>query len=299
MGLLANFKKNGKKLEAEVKETLTKKAGYDVDPRIFTPTRGADGNGIAIIRFLPSQHGDHLVNVITNEYKSPSTARTYREKSPQTIGLPDPASEYFSAQWKAGNQEEAKRVRRTVTSYANVYVLKDKAKPENEGKVMIYRFGQQIKNLIEDASKEKEEQITPVLNPFYCWAFPRGSSEDEMCAWTDEFGNPGANFVIRIYTKADFPSYEKSTFDWPTTLAPDEKLEEILSQTYDLKEFIAPEGFKSYEELKAEFDRCVGTTEARGATAAAPLVNTADVNPATGVDNASYERLQQLLNGAA
>jgi hypothetical protein len=38
----------------------------------------------------------------------------------------------------------------------------------------------------------------------------------------------------------------------------DEKLEAIWKKEYSLKEFLAPENFKSYDELKARLDKVLG-----------------------------------------
>ena len=38
----------------------------------------------------------------------------------------------------------------------------------------------------------------------------------------------------------------------------DDKLESIWKKEYSLKEFLAPDNFKSYDELKAKLDRVLG-----------------------------------------
>ncbi len=51
-------------------------------------------------------------------------------------------------------------------------------------------------------------------------------------------------------------NYDKSEFDSPTAIADnDESIEEIWNKQYALKPFLAPENFKSYDELKSKLDK--------------------------------------------
>jgi hypothetical protein len=65
----------------------------------------------------------------------------------------------------------------------------------------------------------------------------------------------GANFKLRIRKVEGYTNYEKSVFAECGPLTDDEaQLEEILGKVHDLKEFIDPNNFKPYEQLKERFE---------------------------------------------
>ena len=70
----------------------------------------------------------------------------------------------------------------------------------------------------------------------------------------------GANFRMKIRKQGDFPNYDSSHFDNPSALfdGDDEKLEKFYnsySESNKLTELVAPEKFKSYEDLKTKLNR--------------------------------------------
>ena len=75
---------------------------------------------------------------------------------------------------------------------------------------------------------------TPI-NPFDFWA--------------------GANFKLKIRKVDGYANYDKSEFAAPTQLldGDDGKLEELWKTQHSLQGILAPENFKSYQELEARF----------------------------------------------
>ena len=66
----------------------------------------------------------------------------------------------------------------------------------------------------------------------------------------------GANFKLKIRKVDGFWNYDKSEFDSSSAIADnDESIEEIWNKQFPLKPFLAPENFKSYDELKAKLDK--------------------------------------------
>jgi gp32 DNA binding protein like len=65
----------------------------------------------------------------------------------------------------------------------------------------------------------------------------------------------GADFLYKQTVVANFPNYDQSKFSSSKPLAAgnDAKIQEILSRCFDINEEIAPDKFKSYEELKKKF----------------------------------------------
>lgn len=239
------------------------------DPRFWNVTRGTDGTGIATIRFLPNIKGEagDFVTLQQYDFTNPATGRRYEEKSLATLGKADPVQEYWSMLWGQGRKDEAKLVSRRFTYYTNVYVLKDAAKPDAQNSVKIYRFGKTIMDILDDARKADRGGL-PSISPYELFSYPRAASDEEVAAWIKanpvkpgEPRYPGANFVLRVTSRGgeqNFPSYEKSTFDAPSALGPDAFLEKVLGDTHNLDDFVRPNTFKTYDELKEIFENVMG-----------------------------------------
>jgi hypothetical protein len=138
-------------------------------------------------------------------------------------------------------------------------VVADPANPENEGKIKIYKFGKKIfDKILEALNPPFDEMGRPPEHPQY--------------SPTNAF-NPfdllnGANFKIKIRKQGGFPNYDNSAFDTPKALNTDEKvLEDLWKKCYSLNEFVAPDKFKTYDELKKSLYEVLG--EAPSATAPA------------------------------
>jgi hypothetical protein len=72
----------------------------------------------------------------------------------------------------------------------------------------------------------------------------------------------GANFRFKAYKEGEYLKYDKSTFDSPSEfLGGDEaKIEEVLAQCHKLNQFVAPENFKSYDDLQRQLDLVMGNS---------------------------------------
>jgi len=216
-----------------------------VDDRIWKPVMDKTGNGFAIIRFLPAPKGEELpwAKLWNHAFQGP-TGQWYIENSLTTIGQNDPVSEHNSALWNSGvesDKEIARKQKRKLQYYSNIYVVKDSANPQNEGKVFLYRFGKKIFDKVMETMQPAFEDETPV-NPFDFWE--------------------GANFKLKLRKVDGYWNYDKSEFETPSALAnKDDELEEIWGKEYSLKEFTENSNFKSYDELKKRLDVVLsGTT---------------------------------------
>ena len=59
-------------------------------------------------------------------------------KTPDNIGQKDPVSEHNSQLWNSGvesDKEIARKQKRKLSYYANIYVVQDKSNPQNEGRL--------------------------------------------------------------------------------------------------------------------------------------------------------------------
>ena len=132
-------------LGAAQKESAPQEKKSYADERLWKPSMDKTGNGYAVIRFLPAPEGETLpwAKLWNHAFQGP-TGQWYIENSLTTLGNNDPVSEYNSKLWNSGiesDKEIARKQKRKLQYYANIYVVTDSAHPENEGKVFLYRFG--------------------------------------------------------------------------------------------------------------------------------------------------------------
>ena len=244
----SNLKRNRDSIEKLTKaiETTTQsaEAGSKDDNRMWAPTVDKSGNGMAVIRFLPAPEADGedglpWIRMFDHGFQGPGG--WYIENSLTTLGQKDPVSEHNRVLWNSGSdrdKEIARKQKRKLSYYANIYVVSDPAHPENEGRVFLYKFGKKIYDKITEAMQPQfadEEAI----NPFDFWT--------------------GANFKLKIRKVEGYWNYDKSEFDKPSALLDDDdKLEKIYKNLNDLNEFSAASNFKSYDELKKRLDYTLG-----------------------------------------
>ena len=222
-------------------DNLNKSEAKGPDERLWKPEVDKAGNGYAVIRFLPAPNGEDLpwAQVWTHAFQGPGG--WYIENSLTTLGKKDPVSDLNRELWNSGGEGSAERnqarnQKRKLNYYSNIYVVKDSANPENEGKVFLYRYGKKIFDKIMESMKPAFEDETPI-NPFDFWK--------------------GADFKLKITKVAGFWNYDKSEFDASSTLGDfsDKELEGIWKQQHSLAAFTADDQFKSYDELKERLER--------------------------------------------
>jgi hypothetical protein len=167
-----------------------------------------------------------------------------------TIGKADPVSELNSTYWNTGlesDKEIARKQKRKLQYYSNIYVVSDPQHPENEGKVFLFRYGKKIFDKLMEALQPQFEDETPV-NPFDFWE--------------------GANFKLKIRKVDGYWNYDKSEFESPSKLSEDDEvLDKIYNSEYSLAEFTAPSNFKTYDELKSRLDDVLTGTQSSKSSA--------------------------------
>ena len=221
----------------KVAEPQSQKQSYS-DDRFWKPEVDKSGNGYAVFRFLPAVKNEDLpwARLWSHAFQGPGG--WYIENSLTTLNKKDPVSESNSLLWNSGveaDKEIARKRKRKLSYIANVLIINDAKHPENEGQVKLFKFGKKIFDKITEAMKPEFEDEKPI-NPFDFWE--------------------GANFKLKIRKVDGYWNYDKSEFDSPTAIADnDESIEEIWNKQYALKPFLAPENFKSYDELKSKLDK--------------------------------------------
>jgi len=266
---LATLKKSSsldKLLGAVQAENAPQEKKSYVDERLWKPQMDKTGNGYAVLRFLPAVEGEDLpwAKVWNHAFQGP-TGQWYIENSLTTLGQNDPVSEMNSAYWNSGvesDKEIARKQKRKLQYFANILVIKDSANPQNEGKVMLYRFGKKIFDKCMEAMQPAFEDENPV-NPFDFWE--------------------GADFKLKIRKVDGYWNYDKSEFDAPSPIFKnDDEIEAVWKKQYPLAEFSAESNFKSYDELKKRLDTVLaGTTTVGNVTTLMedePIVSTPTVD---------------------
>ncbi len=242
----ADLKRSRKSVYDKIVEETNKVqtgGNRNADDRFWQPDTDKAGNGYAVIRFLPAPKGEDIpwVRLFSHGFQGPGG--WYIENSLTTLNEKDPVSEYNSMLWNRGDEagkELARKQKRRLNYISNIYVVKDPSRPENEGKVFLYKFGKKIFDKINDVMNPEFEDEKPV-NPFDLWE--------------------GANFKMKIRQVEGYRNYDKSEFDSVSSLdEKDEKLEKVWSTEYSLLDFTERKHFKGYAELEAKLKRVLGAT---------------------------------------
>ena len=228
-------------------ESLNKTEVRGADERLWKPEVDKAGNGYAVIRFLPAPDGEDLpwAQVWSHAFQGPGG--WYIENSLTTLGKKDPVSDLNRTLWNSGNdadKETARKQKRKLSYYSNIYVLQDPANPQNEGKVFLYKYGKKIFDKLTEAMQPAFADETPI-NPFDFWK--------------------GADFKVKIRKVEGYWNYDKSEFAEPSTLKgfDDSELELLWKQQYSLTDFTAPDKFKTFEELETRLQTVLSATPTR------------------------------------
>ena len=243
----AALKKNSnssfEKLTRELEKVASTQQGSSGDDRFWKPEMDKSGNGYAVIRFLPAPEGEDLpwAKVFSHAFQGPGG--WYIENSLTTINKSDPIGELNRELWNSGrdsDKEIARKQKRKLSYYSNIYVVRDPLHPENEGQVFLYKFGKKIYDKIIGAMQPEFEDETPI-NPFDFWQ--------------------GADFKLKIKKVAGYWNYDSSEFASVSTLGnyEDSQLEEIYSKTHSLSAFTDASNFKTYEELQKRLNTVLNT----------------------------------------
>jgi hypothetical protein len=212
------------------------------DDRLWKLDVDKSGNGYAVIRFLPAPDGEDLpfVKVYSHAFQGPGGWLI--DNCLTTLnGQKCPVCEYNSGLWNNGTdagKEVARKQKRKLTYVSNIYVVKDPANPDNEGKVFLFKYGKKIFDKLTEAMQPEFEDESPI-DPFDFWQ--------------------GANFKLKAKNVAGYRNYDSSEFASQSALLDDDdSMEAIWKKQYSLAEFLSPSEYKTYDELKKRLDSVLG-----------------------------------------
>lgn len=206
-----------------------------------------------IVRLLPNvaEPAQTFFHYFHYSWKSFATGQFVSFVSPQTFGERCPIAEESYKIYKNGSPEEKERGKnlyRKENYLVNVFVISDPTTPENEGKVKIMRYGNQIQKIILNAIE--------------------GDDAEEFGEKIFDLSEKGCNFRIKCEKKSDskkggeFVEYTASRFLSPSKIdgLNDQKIDEIIKNVHDLTKVFT---IKSYDELREGLnEHYYGTTDA-------------------------------------
>tara|TARA_R100001591_G_scaffold77291_1_gene84833 strand:- start:12 stop:860 length:849 start_codon:yes stop_codon:yes gene_type:complete len=254
------------------------------DDRFWRPELDKSSNGYAAIRFLPSFGDEDLpfVKIYSHAFQGPGG--WFIENCPTTIGGKCPLCETNNKLWQSGletDKDIARSRKRKMQYISNILVVSDPSNPQNEGKNFLFKYGKKIFDKINE-SMNPEFEDEEAINPFDFWK--------------------GADFKLKVRKVAGYINYDKSEFDSPDVLfdGDDDRLEELWKMQHSLQAFIAPDQFKSYDELKSRLEIVLGddvrSRESNSNTVeTAPAPTPTTMREETGEENA-LDYFEKLAN---
>lgn len=212
---------------------------YGSDDRYYKLGKDKNGNGAALIRFLPDSERSMIQKLfkINTTITKNDKKRFVSEFSPSSIGQACPFQEQWQALWNAGDKEGAKMFGRGIKYIANIKVIKDPANPENEGKIFLYEMSGSMKDKIQGAIDPSEQ-------------------DRALGATPKELFNPLAGNSFRLVAKRgangqiNYDSSEVVNEVTSIYASVDEALNDIKTNTHTLSDLLKPESFMTYERLQ-------------------------------------------------
>lgn len=236
-----------KQVEALQQETV-KKTDYK-DDRFWKP-KLVDMAGKFTLRFIPFDDGTEnqvfykKVVKHTAKFSIDGKKRFIGQNCPKTLDkkaacpICEKRRELYEENSSFGKMASSK-LKPQDRYITNVYIVEDSKNPDNEGKVFLFEFG---KGLFEN------------LKARFC---PDDKDIEEIYPW-DVYSPVDFKLIYEKNGSGEnaFPNLDKSTFTNKNFFKnkSDDELVEIVGQAYSLEEFVAPEQFKSYEELEKVVD---------------------------------------------
>ena len=243
------FKRSNPEALQQQLEALQPKSTYSaVDEKEWKPTQDSAGNATAVIRFLPIKPNSNAKTPFVKmiNHGAQINNRWYIENCTSTHGDFDscPVCKYINENDLYNtNKTLYNKLKRKTSFWSNILVIKDPAKPENEGKVFKYRFGFKIMDKINAmVNVDTDLGETPI---------------DVTCVFD------GANFSVKLKKVGGFTNYDDCRFGSQSEIPNinDPELQQFLFDNMeDLSEIVDKRHFKSFEENEKRFRQVLGTT---------------------------------------
>jgi hypothetical protein len=239
------------------------------------------------VRLLPNVKNPEktFFHYYTVGWTSYSTGQYVSALSPSTFGERDPIVEAKYRIMRSNTESpelkaKADTVRRIEKWLVNAYIVKDPKTPENNGKVMIIRYGKQLQKIIADAIE--------------------GEDAADFGPRIFDLSENGCNLSIKVEKQGDYPTYVSSKFSPPKAVEgmTDAKAQEVYKETFDLASVIPT---RSYDELVTLLDEhfyCKSSSKS-SVVEDEPEVQAVReaITPSVNEDEISDEKVKELLTG--
>lgn len=210
-----------------------------------SPENGRNGTYSSIIRFIP-WHGDvqnSLVKKWTIFLEDPVSGKKKTVDCPSTNNEKSIFRDLFFKYYNSNSVREkelSEKFKRKRNCYSLVYIIEDKNRPELEGKIMVFKFGQKILERIQD-------EMTPKLG---------GRARKPFDPIT------GRPFSLVVTKKGGYANYDTSTFldePWPLMIngkqidsdstEPEDIMNWLKANSPDLSKY----SYKKWDDQTTEF----------------------------------------------
>ena len=220
------------------------KTTKDADERFYVPGKDSDGNVAAVIRFLPSP--DSPAILVESKHFIKGADGVYTEDCPKAHGKSCPACSWIGKAWGDGDKNAYKKWGAKDKFIANILIINDVNKPENNGKVFLYKFGKGIYNMIESKVNPQDGLDEPSI------IFDYETGENFKLV-----GSP-ASFATGGKT-IEYVDFKRSEFKGSSRLGTDDEITAADSGLHEMTEWLPEKALKSYDELKVILDKVVST----------------------------------------
>jgi len=203
--------------------------------------------------------------------------------SPTSFGARDPIAEVRYKALKTGTEDEKAKARAIMRSekwLVNAYIVNDPVNSENNGKVMIVRYGKQLHKIIMDAIE--------------------GEGSEDLGARIFDLSDKGCNLKIKVEQQGDYPTYVSSKFMMPKAVEGLDKgkIDDTYKNIIDLESVFT---VKSYEELKSMLDEHYYCSSEASDTDTKPVkANKSEASASSATDSTDVledDTVKKLLEG--
>ena len=200
------------------------------------------------LRLLPyvQEPENSFFHYFQHGWNSFSTGQYVGAVSPQTFGERDPIAEARYKLYRGSESDKtmASKIIRSEKWLVNVYVVNDPVEPDNNGKVMILRYGKQLHKVISSAID--------------------GEDAGDLGPRIFDLGPDGVNLKVVVEKQGDYPLYTSSKFSFPCAIPNlnESQYDEIFNSAYDLKTVFTLKSFDELQQMVNEHIYCVDTDPA-------------------------------------
>jgi hypothetical protein len=239
-----------------------------------------------VVRLLPNCKNPEktFFHYYTVGWTSYSSGQYISALSPTTYNERDPIIEAKYRIMRSNTESpdlkaKADTIRRIEKWLVNALIIKDPKTPENNGRVMMLRYGKQLHKIIADAIE--------------------GEDASDFGPRIFDLSENGCNLNIKVEKQGDYPTYVSSKFSPPKSIEnmTPEKMTEVYESTYDLTSVMPSRTVNELSSMLDEHFYCSAPKAEPNIekSPAATVVDTSSVSESS--EEISDEKVKELLSG--